>query len=314
MRCSNAVQRPPVLDVLKQDVAGWLQSQGLSLPEEADAPPSRLLQAQRGALAALDAAGNGQSLKALSALIQLAGNPVAAVEEQLAAANRAAAIARAASAPAPVVAYLEASRLKLEAARNASKRAWKPADMAPLLSDPLIAANARASAALKLIEADRLDRNKKAEAKAMLASVRDMPGLSPQDPLRVGALVRLASLEIAEGKADAARTAYAATGLSAQQCALVDAKPDMTSGLPSSDVFPMAALRWGFEGWAGTEFDVMPDGRTQNVRTIVAYPPFVFGTATEGVAKKARYSQSYRPEGGPGCSAMNLRVNYRLPD
>ena len=59
----------------------------------------------------------------------------------------------------------------------------------------------------------------------------------------------IASIEEQNGAPEAARTAFAATGLAADQCAVMDAPPRMISGVGASD-FPQEALRWGFEGWA----------------------------------------------------------------
>jgi outer membrane biosynthesis protein TonB len=48
-----------------------------------------------------------------------------------------------------------------------------------------------------------------------------------------------------------------------------------------SSQFPDEALRWKFEGYVQEAFDIADDGRVTNVRTVVSYPPFVFGPSTE---------------------------------
>ena len=75
----------------------------------------------------------------------------------------------------------------------------------------------------------------------------------------------------------------------------------------------MEALRWGFEGWAISQYDVDAEGRTQNTRTVVAYPPFVFGPAANGIIKGARYAKTFRPDGGLGCGSLTQRVVFRIP-
>ena len=125
--------------------------------------------------------------------------------------------------------------------------------------------------------------------------------------------MRLASLEARKGDLDAARASYQKTGLSAQQCSLVDARPTF-SRIPSlANAFPLEAQRWGFEGWVRTEFDISADGATLNQRAVIAYPPFVFRDAAVGVTKDLRFTQTYRPEGGPGCNGAQQSINFRLP-
>jgi outer membrane biosynthesis protein TonB len=140
-----------------------------------------------------------------------------------------------------------------------------------------------------------------------------MAGLASTDPIRVGALARLSSLELAAGNVPAAQAAFQATGLTAQQCALIDAGPGMKrSGAQSSD-FPREAMQWGFEGWATIEHDVAADGRTLNQRAVIAYPPFVFSEAATGIIKETRYEQSYRPDGSLGCGGKTQRIVFRMP-
>jgi tetratricopeptide (TPR) repeat protein len=311
MRCSTAAKRPSVLETLEPDMAAWLESRGEARVAAEEGQATR----QAGTLEAALAAKPAGSLAAFPILVALAANAAVSAEDTAAYLDSALAIARAEKAPAPVIAQLLVRKAQAENAWNATRRRWKPADLSPLMADPVIAADPRASAAIRLMEADRLTADKKIDtAKTLLNQTRDTPGLGEKDPLRVGALVRLASLELLEGNKDAARAAFEATGLTAQQCALVDAVPNMTGGMPSSNAFPQEALRWGFEGWAVTEFDVAADGKTQNMRTTIAYPPFTFGKATEKAIGNMRYRQTYRPEGGLGCGGLSQSIQFRLPD
>lgn len=54
----------------------------------------------------------------------------------------------------------------------------------------------------------------------------------------------------------------------------------------------LGALRWGFEGWVRTEFDIQADGHTLG----------------------ARYQSSFRPDGGAACSANNAMVKFMIPN
>lgn len=83
------------------------------------------------------------------------------------------------------------------------------------------------------------------------------------------------------------------------------------SGLSSQD-FPEEATRWGFSGWAVAEFDIATDGTTQNIRTVAAFPPFVFAASAERIVKATRYEQTYRPGAERGCVAENEHVEYEV--
>jgi hypothetical protein len=93
----------------------------------------------------------------------------------------------------------------------------------------------------------------------------------------------------------------------------VDAKPAQTrTGFGGVDAFPMEALRWHLGGWTMVEFDISPEGKPLNVRTIAAFPPFVFGENSENRIKLSRYQQTYRPGSERGCVGSNLGVSYTV--
>lgn len=69
----------------------------------------------------------------------------------------------------------------------------------------------------------------------------------------------------------------------------------------------------GFEGWVRTAFDIAPDGRTVAPRVVIAYPPFVFDEAANGIARGTRYTSTFRPEGALACSGEQQSVRFLLP-
>jgi outer membrane biosynthesis protein TonB len=97
----------------------------------------------------------------------------------------------------------------------------------------------------------------------LLQQVVDVTGLAANDPMRVGALIRLASLQQQAGDTAMARTTFDQSGLSASQCAILDAPPRLVS---AGGVFPNEAMAWGFEGLTKTQFDVGADGKVINQR------------------------------------------------
>jgi len=136
--------------------------------------------------------------------------------------------------------------------------------------------------------------------------------LPVQDQLRSGANVRLASLLARSGDLSAARAAFDRSGISAQQCSLVDAQPIATRLGGSSTDFPRDALRWGFEGWVRLEFDVAADGHLVGQRAIVTYPPAVFAPAAIDTSKNWRYRPTFRPEGGTGCGGAQQTMRFTI--
>ena len=122
----------------------------------------------------------------------------------------------------------------------------------------------------------------------------------------------MASIDAGNGKLDQARAAFKRSGLSADQCALLDSPPRMTASNVGGDDFPKEAMRWGFEGWTELQYDVTADGKTQNVRAIVSYPPFVFTKAGANVMDGARFAKTYRPDGGLGCGGDTGRVRFQM--
>ena len=145
---------------------------------------------------------------------------------------------------------------------------------------------------------------------APLQAVADDKGLAANDPMRVGALIRLASLQQQAGDPVAARATFNRSGLAASQCAILDAPPRFLS---AGGTFPDEARIWGFEGWTRTQFDVGPDGKVFNERAVLSYPPFVFTKAGTQTVAGARYTKTFRPDGGVGCGGLSQNVRFKMP-
>lgn len=307
MRCSTAFTRPSVVKFLDSDMAAWLESKGLSLPAEERGADAVAVTAQRAALAAAEAKSGANSLATLPPLYQLVNNAVVGREETHALAMRALATAQAQGAP-PI------ARLPLDIRvhETASADIWRDGvyvrAIAPLLSAPAYADDPQARAALLLLIAD----STKSRSRRMvpLQTVADDTRLKANDPMRVGALIRLASLQQQAGDAVAARATFDRSGLAASQCAILDAPPRLQS---VGGKFPNEAVAWGFEGWTKTEFDVGADGKVLNQRAVMSYPPFVFTKAGTNTIAGARYSKTFRPDGSFGCGGMSQSVRFTLP-
>lgn len=148
---------------------------------------------------------------------------------------------------------------------------------------------------------------------AILQEVIADRGLVEKHPLKIGAQVRLASLHQQLGDENSARRAFQATGLSAGQCAAIDAKPKLKSTGSLSSLYPTNMLRMGITGFSKAEYDITADGKVVNGRIVMAYPPFGFTKASQKIIAKGTFEKSYRPDGGLGCANDTNFIRFNLP-
>jgi tetratricopeptide (TPR) repeat protein len=309
LRCSTGTSRPATVNLLQQDALRWLAAAGAK-PVQIEQSEGASLAPLRAELAARNAAGGG--VATIPVLVALGNNSVAAIADRVAWLTHARNIAIATSAPATVRTWLET--LVILASWDFDHINDYRAALRALIAEPAIAADARAAGVVRLMIAEpRFRSPPPPDAIALVTQVATDSRLVGNDPLRVGALVRLAALNVAAGNVAAAREAYTRTGLSEQQCALLDAQPALLKTHVGSNDYPLEALSWGFEGWVRVEYDITAEGRTTQPRAIIAYPPFVFRDAAVGMARAFRYSQSYRPGGSAGCSGEQQGINFSIP-
>ncbi|MEO9130893.1 MAG: tetratricopeptide repeat protein [Sphingomonas sp.] len=311
MRCSTEFERPSVNDYLSAKFGVWLNAKGVAQLPAVTVSDAAALPGQRAQLAAAEATQGKDSIALLPLLYAMIQNPVVGREEVNAMARRALVIADSHSVT-PI------ARVALTRPIWDSNHAdfWKHdaylTAARPALADPVFAVDPEARAAIRLILADELRVGDSSYARRLLKEVADDKGLAQNDPLKVGALIRIASLEAADGKFDAARSAFESSGLSARQCSIVDAPPQLVKTNATSNDFPTEARVWGFEGWTQIQFDISADGKVINPRAIMSYPPFVFTKAGDKVVGMAQFEKTYRPDGGLGCGGSKSRVRFTL--
>lgn len=313
MRCSTIFNRRDTLDMLDPAVEEWLTARSARRIEASPASDASALAGLRAELAEREKRDGMQSVQLIPVLISLSSNSVVSAEEAERSLIRALQIAQGDSAPTAALAYF-----KLGAAMVAH---WKTGQREPsvyqkrireALAEPVIAASSTARNALTIALFDALSPGDRRKAgRAIITSLANDDSILPNDPFRVGALTRLANLEYAAGKIEDARSLFAKTGLSEQQCALVDAAPRQKSGGIGSGDYPVEALQWGFGGWTVIEFDIDATGKPLNERPLISFPPFVFGDPTVKQIRGFRYEQRFRPDGGLGCGGQRQRVTYR---
>jgi hypothetical protein len=305
LRCSNALPRPRIPDVFAGDVASWLSSKQipeLAISGEGDAKLAKPLLDE---LARREVQFGSTAPALLPPLTALADNAVIPVDDRRKYVEQALTIARAAGAPGEVIAAF-ALRAPTSIARD------KKFDVQPWLDDPVVRASSRALAAFRLFEAEDLYFHKRTEeAIVQLQIIRDLPQLQKEDALRAAALIRLASLRLAKGDVPGAETSFQDSGLSAEQCALVDMGPRLKALPASSDDYPREVLQWQIGGWTRVENDIQASGRTTNVRVVVAYPPLVFDKAATQIIARGKFEVSFRPKGDLACGGKSTPVQFR---
>ncbi len=102
-----------------------------------------------------------------------------------------------------------------------------------------------------------------------------------------------------------------ASGLTAAQCSIFDTHPVATNQSVNSNDFPEDALRWGFEGYVREDFDIDANGHVTDPRTVVAYPPLVFGKSTEQTVRRFQFLPPKIGDKPVGCMGQTMPVNYR---
>lgn len=306
MRCSTAFERPSVTNLLNANFETWLASKKLAVPPPSASSDALALPGQRATLAAVEAKDGAQSVTLLPSLYRLLENGVLPREEKNALARRALTIADANGVP-PLPRLVLDLVVRGTARSDGMRGNGFVRDVMPLLSQPPYADDPQARSALRLFIADANPRGPGSRMRELLRQVADEPALAKNDPMRVVALVRLASLDQQAGDAAAARAAFEESGLAANQCGIIDAPPRL---LHASGDFPREAMTWGFGGWTRTQFDVSAEGKVVNARAILSYPPFVFTKAGVSTVVGARYAKTYRPDGSLGCGASIQGVRF----
>jgi hypothetical protein len=272
----------------------------------------------RAELERREAADGAQSVQLVPALTALGNNDAAPPKERVAARGRRIDVMVAAKAPPEIVDIArmgsiyddyDSGRLQSDIAR-AQRDGVSPILAAQLAEDR---GDSRIAMWSRLELAEAHDTLKAAEkAKPLLETIVAAPTsvLAEGDPIRTAALLRLANIAAAARDSEAAARALAATGLSPEQCALIDVKPQAINASIGSSAFPGEAVRWGTGGYAKVGHDITADGHTTNVRTIIAAPPFVFGPPTEKAVARFRYQPVFRPDNSVGCSGNVQSVRY----
>lgn len=310
VRCRQTPDQVSVLEMMRREHDAWaVQGTGTESVAFLRALPLVTLRTRLAA--------NGTALRArLAAARAIEDHPMADNAALRETAAQASTIAEAGQAPPSVLAYWSVSRAALDSFDPAvplkERAARQESALTAIADTPALRADARAQASLALLRAEVVpsdDKQASDRKEAALRRVADWPGLPADDAFKVGAKVRLASVLSRAGRNEDARKVYAGVGLPVGGCPVLDAgRATRRTGASSGD-FPTAAMEWGFSGWANTESIIGTD-RATAVRTLFAYPPFVFGPAAQGIARSARYEPSFRPESEAICGGQSVTIRF----
>lgn len=282
---------------LFKDHGRWLQARSLAMPDTSGTDAQRRKR-DLDALAAVDAGGGAQSPAAVPLLAALVLNPAVSGKENKALAKRLEALADAHDAPV-LVRWLAARGLATSADSEAAD-ARRFITMADQRGEARMADYLRLSL--------MANRNGPA-AEADLAAIADRH--PDGDPLRTQALIMLSDRAFARGDEAVAASALARTGLSDQQCTLVDVRPQSRNAAITYLDFPPAALNWGLSAYLRASHDITPAGKTTNVRVVMARPPFVFSDAVVKRTQTWTFKPVLRGTETVGCQGRSFPVRFR---
>jgi outer membrane biosynthesis protein TonB len=308
LRCSAAERRPSLLTPLAQQADSWMRQQAGG--GEAQASSAQTIATNKARLQrARDAGNQFAMIDPLSSLGQSALLPEA---ERIGYLDEALAIARAKSAPVAVRTALAIARLDAPSWNVAQAKRTKEA-LRSMLAGAELQGDALSLATVRLLVAvPGYRQRQEPDAEALLQAVINENGLAAHHPLKTAALLQRANLLARRGDLASAQQAFAQTGLTEEQCALIGIRP-ATRRQPGSNNYPQAAWEMGFEGWTRAEFDIAADGGTLSQRVVTAYPPFIFTEASAAMVKNALFESTFRPGGGMACSANSQSFVFRNP-
>jgi hypothetical protein len=303
------------------DYIAWAGAKGIRPPPAWPDNDAAALPLIRAELARREINDGLQSIQLEPVVRTLAQNNAASDFERTTAFRRRVDLLLAATAPAAVTGYARMASIYWAAAHARSGgSAWAQmirAALLPLVNEQDASGQGQTRIAMwmRLALAEASDKLREpGTARALLDPIAAAPEtvLPAGDAIRTAALLRLSNIAAAAHDTESAARALAATGLSPEQCSLINVQPLPINASIGSHTFPSEAMRWGTGGFARIGHDITADGQPKNVRTIVAAPPFIFGPPTEKAIARFRYQPVFRPGSDVGCSGNSTTVLYRI--
>lgn len=295
----------PVDAGLRRREIDWFAREKLTPPMAQPGSDAVALVSLRRELAAREAAQGAMSAALIPILLAIGDNGAATLAEQRAARRRRLHLLQLAGAPSAVTGLLE-----LDLALDGYNRvARPPGSVVEAVAALVPRFDAAGDAHLALLARLRLAELHQASARpgvaaTLLAEIVAAPEtiLPAGDPIRTAALLRRADVAAQQRDLATATAAIAATGLTAEQCALVDVRPSPLNNRIAMRDFSALATRYASSGYIAVGHDIDVSGQPVNVRTLWAIPPFLFDADTEAAVAKFRFQPVFRPGSTSGCT------------
>lgn len=321
LRCFNS--RPdvdPVGTAFRIETSDWLQALGVrDLPRWPD-NDAAALPLMRAELARREQGEGPTSEQLLPMLLAVADNSAAPIAERRAAATRWQALTRQYKPPMPVRTDFRLTEIVWESDPIRTRPAtlqFKRRKMTELLAELETSrdGDSRAAMLVRLRLGETLEEMRDyTGARRLFERIAAGPEavMPAGDLIRTAALLQISNLAAAAHDTAAAAAALAATGLTPEQCSLIDIRPQGINNSIGNNAFPSQTRRWGTGGFARVGYDITADGNTANVRTIIASPPFVFGPSTEKAITQFKYRPVFRPGNTIGCTGNAQTVHFNF--
>jgi tetratricopeptide (TPR) repeat protein len=303
LRCISRPNPRGLADPFYRETYEWLFGSQLT--------PEDLAPLKKGYVTANDPRLERDDLAAIPALLERLRIETDDRKAQLIASHLVTALdkAKAPAAARALAMYLESF---WRSSSRASERVRSMADHLAILehTDPQSAATAWFALEYAIdLEMDGRFKDARPILERILAYPPDV--LGEHDPVREVATLHLAALQRRAGDAAGADANIKTAGLTRAQCMLFDVRPVVTDNAVYYRDFPDEALRWGFDGYVRESFDINADGRVENVRTIIAYPPFVFRAGAEHTVAHFRYLAPVVDGVSAGCDGHSVNFIYK---
>ena len=311
LRCSDALYNGPgVMRPLLERFLNWAMAR-LPLTATSNLSDTRLREILHQY--ADDSAKLQDDTTRITALGWLAYVEPASGQKRAAIADEALGLSSRTSVPTEILNWLRIIKLEASWADKQRKSVNALNALLALADDPDVAKDALAANTLRLLAARGWMTTKLKDTPALLEKVARDDRLPLHHPLRQLAWLGLAGMAAEDGNRAAAQGYFDQTGLNDEQCSLLGEAPTLKRTNVASNDYPMEALRMGFEGWVHLEHDIMTDGKTTNIRPIIAYPPLIFVDAATRMTKDLQYDVSFRPGSSLACSANCVTFNFVNP-
>lgn len=308
LRCSRAMgDRPSLWTAAAQRFHAWAVQQ-LHLIPARDQEPQKVSAILRKS--ADDSAAPPLTRIAAIGLLGIHDRTMPAAD-RIAMLDKALLLSKGNAVPSEVTNWLRAAQIMVADERDARTIRELQKSAVTLAMDPELASDPLVSDTLKMYAVGVSRKRRLPEAQTLAEAVAGDQRLEAKHPLRQLAQLFLANEAARGGDLATAQAHFTRTGLTEEQCALLSLPPAIRATNTGAGSFPALAARMGFGGWVQLEFDITANGRTANVRPIIAYPALIFVEGSKAIGENLRYELTYRPGAATACSANKEMVVFK---